>query len=104
MKHAGRDALDRIEPLVVQLRSGPGLKEKSRGCFYLSARGYLHFHEHGVDELYADLGVGVFERLPAATGAAQAHLKRATAEVRALLAGKKRRSGVSERRRNASNA
>lgn len=91
MKHAGPHALDAIEPLLAQLRKIPGLKEKSRGCFYLGGKGYLHFHEHGVDELYADIGVGAFERLAAMTAAQRKLiLKRATAEVSALLAAKKR--------------
>jgi hypothetical protein len=91
MKHAGPDALSEIEPLLAQLREIPGLKEKSRGCFYLGGRGYLHFHEHGVDELYADIGIGAFERLPAMTAAQRKLiLKRATTEVRALLAAKRR--------------
>ena len=68
MKHAGPKALDRLEPLLKQLRQHSQLKEKSRGCFYLSSRGFLHFHEHGEDELYADIGLGdAFERIPAMT-------------------------------------
>jgi hypothetical protein len=68
VKHAGPKALDRIEALLKQLRSHPELKEKSRGCFYLGGRGFLHFHEHGIDELYADIGLGdEFERFPAMT-------------------------------------
>jgi hypothetical protein len=91
MKHAGPDALDGIEPLLAQLRAIPGLKEKSRGCFYLGGKGYLHFHEHGLDELHADIGVGAFERLPAMTAAQRKLiLKRAAAEVPVLLAAKKR--------------
>ena len=68
MKHACAKALDRIEPLLAQLRAQAGLKEKSRGCFYFGGKGFLHFHEHGEDELYADIGLGSdFERLPAMT-------------------------------------
>jgi hypothetical protein len=67
MKHAGARALDRLEPLLEQLRALGGFKEKSRGCFYLKGRGFLHFHEHGEDEFYADIGPGTFERLPAMT-------------------------------------
>jgi hypothetical protein len=55
MKHAGSDALDRLEPLLAQLRRREGLKEKSRGAFYLAGRAFLHFHEHGDGELYADI-------------------------------------------------
>lgn len=45
MKHAGSDALDQIEPLIARIRAIPGLKEKSRGVFYLRSRAFLHFHE-----------------------------------------------------------
>ena len=72
MKHAGPKALDRIEPLLERLRSLAPLKEKSRGCFYLGGRGFLHFHEHGLDELYADIrNEDDFDRLPAMTAAQQ---------------------------------
>ena len=70
MKHAGPKALDRIEPLLKPIRGYAALQEKSRGCFYLGGKGFLHFHEHGEDELYADIGLGSsFERLPAMTAA-----------------------------------
>jgi hypothetical protein len=45
MKHAGAAALDRLEPLLVQIRALPDLKEKARGVFYLKSRAFLHFHE-----------------------------------------------------------
>ncbi len=45
MKHAGSAALDRLEPLLDRIRTHAGLKEKSRGCFYLKSRAFLHFHE-----------------------------------------------------------
>ena len=67
MKHAGADALDKIEPLLAELRRRAALKEKSRGVFYRSSRAFLHFHEHGL-ELYADIRrAGDFERFPATT-------------------------------------
>jgi hypothetical protein len=70
VKHAGPDALDRLEPLLTELRRRAALKEKSRGVFYRGSRAFLHFHEHG-PEFYADLRVGGdFERF-AATSAAQ---------------------------------
>jgi len=70
MKHAGPKTLDRLEPLLVQIRAFEGLKEKSRGCFYLKSKGFLHFHEHGDGEIYADIGLGSeFDRLPAMTAA-----------------------------------
>jgi hypothetical protein len=53
MKHAGPDALDRLEPLLTALRMR-ALKEKSRGVFYRGSKAFLHFHEHGT-ELFADI-------------------------------------------------
>jgi hypothetical protein len=82
MKHAGPQALDRIEPLLKELRGFDNLKEKSRGCFYLGGRGFLHFHEHGSDELYADIGLGHdSERLPAMTDAQHKVILRRTAKA-----------------------
>lgn len=64
MKHAGTAALDRLEPLLEQLRNQPSLREKSRGVFYRAGRAFLHFHEDGA-ALYADLRIGAdFERFP----------------------------------------
>lgn len=54
MKHAGFTALDALEPLLARLRSLPGLKEKSRGIFYLKSKAFLHFHEDPAG-LFADL-------------------------------------------------
>ena len=45
MKHAGAQALDQLEPLLVDLRSIDGLVERSRGVFYKRSRAFLHFHE-----------------------------------------------------------
>lgn len=69
MKHAGQAALDKLEPLLAELRAHASLKEKSRGAFYRGGRGFLHFHEHG-DEFYADLRTGDdFERFRATSAA-----------------------------------
>ena len=54
MKHAGGDALDRLEPLLAQIRRLPKLKERKRGLFYLNGRSLLHFHEDPAG-LFADL-------------------------------------------------
>jgi hypothetical protein len=54
MKHVGVEALDRLEPLLVQLREAPGIKEKKRGTFYRKSKALLHFHEDGED-LFADV-------------------------------------------------
>lgn len=82
MKHAGPDALDRLEPLLAELRKRTMLKEKSRGAFYRSGRAFLHFHEHG-PEFFADLRTGDdFERFPATR---QADRKVLLGRVDALL-------------------
>jgi hypothetical protein len=57
MKHAGPEALDRLEPLLGELRKIAALKKHSRGVFYRSGRAFLHFHEHG-SEVFADMRVG----------------------------------------------
>jgi hypothetical protein len=76
MKHAGAEALDRLEPLLRELRARRGLKEKSRGTFYRGGRAFLHFHEHG-DEFFADVRLrDDFERFPATTPAERKTLLR----------------------------
>ncbi|MCF8505578.1 MAG: hypothetical protein K9G59_11735 [Caulobacter sp.] len=54
MKHAGTAALDQLEPLLVAIRTLPGLKEKGRGVFYRGGRAFLHFHEDPAG-LFADV-------------------------------------------------
>jgi hypothetical protein len=70
MKHAGADALGRLEPLLGDIRKRDGLKEKTPGNFYRAGRAFLHFHEHGEDELYADIRLkgDDFNRLAVSTG------------------------------------
>ena len=46
MRHARDVDLDRVEDLLVQLRTLPGLVERKRGIFYRKSRGFLHFHEY----------------------------------------------------------
>jgi hypothetical protein len=54
MRHARDEDLDRLEDLLVQLRTLPGLKEKKRGKFEWKSRGFLHFHEDPKG-LFADI-------------------------------------------------
>ena len=76
MRHARDQDLDRIEGLLVQVRTLPGLKEKKRGVFYLKAKGFLHFHEDPAG-MFADLsgpdGRG-FDRIDVTEPAGQAEL------------------------------
>ncbi len=55
MRHARPQDLDRIAPLLEQVRALGVLKEKKRGCFYLKARSFLHFHEDP-GGMFADVG------------------------------------------------
>jgi hypothetical protein len=67
MKHATQAALDRLEPLLREVRKRALLKEKARGAFYHRSRALLHFHEHG-EAFFADLKTNQdFERFPATT-------------------------------------
>ena len=62
MRHAGPEALDDLESLLVEIRAVPGLVEKHRGVFYRKSTAFLHFHEDPTG-LYADVRCGVeFER------------------------------------------
>lgn len=54
MKHAGEQALDALEVLLVALRPLPGMAEKKRGVFYRKSKAFLHFHEDPAG-LFADL-------------------------------------------------
>ena len=63
VKHAGAQALDQLEPVLVALRELPGLREKSRGTFYRGSQAFLHFHEDP-SGLFADVRLDTeFERL-----------------------------------------
>jgi hypothetical protein len=72
VRHARPDALDELEPVLVQLRALPDLKEKSRGTFYRKSQAFLHFHEDPAG-LFADvrLGPGDFTRMRVTTKAEQ---------------------------------
>ena len=72
MKHAGAAALEQIEPLIDRLRALPGLKEKSRGVFYLKSRAFLHFHEDPKG-MFADIS-DPDERIDVTSPAGQAAL------------------------------
>jgi hypothetical protein len=76
MKHAGGAALDQLEPLLSELRSLPGLKERSRGVFYRKGRAFLHFHEDPTG-LFADIRAAAgddFDRFDVTGEAGQAAL------------------------------
>ena len=82
MKHATAAALDRLEPLLAELRSLEGLAERTRGVFYRKGRAFLHFHEDA-GGLFADLrgaDGGDFERIDVSGTAGCAQLVAAVRE------------------------
>ena len=54
MRHARPQDLDRLDPLIADLRRLDGMVEKSRGVFYRRGKAFLHFHEDPAG-LFADL-------------------------------------------------
>ena len=77
MRHVNDHDLDRLEPLLTQLRALDGLRERKRGTFTYRSRAFLHFHADG-DDVLADVRLGdVFERHIATTAAQQRSLLKA---------------------------
>lgn len=72
MRHARDEDLDRIEDLLAQVRTLPGLVEKKRGVFYLKSRSFLHFHEDPKG-MFADISFPD-ERMDVTDAAGQAAL------------------------------
>jgi hypothetical protein len=67
MKHATSAALESLSPLLEQIRTRDGLKERKLGVFYRKSKSFLHFHEDPAG-LFADLTVGDgFDRYPVNT-------------------------------------
>jgi hypothetical protein len=78
MKHAAAKALDALEPLLAELRTLEGPKEKKRGVFYLKSRAFLHFHEDPAGH-FCDVRLdpaGDFDRFPVNTRSQQRDLLR----------------------------
>ena len=66
MAHADEAALQRLLPLLRQLRAIPGLREMKPGTFYLKGSAFIHFHDE-TGALVADLkkaGGSGFDRYP----------------------------------------
>lgn len=71
MRHATAEDLDRLEPLLIELRGIGGLTERKRGYFSRRSSAFVHFHEDGGD-LYVDVKLGGdFERMPVTSAAEQ---------------------------------
>ena len=63
MRHATPEDLDRLEPLLADLRGLPQLRERKRGSFYRGSLAFLHFHEDAGD-LYVDVRLDAeFQRM-----------------------------------------
>lgn len=85
MKHAGSEALDALEDLLVELRRHEALSERKRGTFYHKRSAFLHFHEDPAG-LFADVKIdGEFERSRVGTARERAALLRAVANELARL-------------------
>ena len=68
MKHAGRDTLSRLMPLLIELRKRAALREKAAGVFYLKSKAFLHFHDDPAG-IFADvkLDLKTYSRVRATT-------------------------------------
>jgi hypothetical protein len=72
MRHATAEDLDRLEPLLAELRALPQLRERKRGSFSRGSRAFLHFHEEA-GNLYVDVRLDTaFQRLRVTSDADQA--------------------------------
>jgi hypothetical protein len=76
MKHITPPMLDTLEPLLGELRTIAGMKEKSRGVFYRKSRAFLHFHEDpaGLFADIRDLADKDFDRIDVTDAAGRARL------------------------------
>jgi hypothetical protein len=83
MRHARDQDLDRLDELLAELRTLPGLVEKKRGVFYRKGKSFLHFHEDPKG-LFADIGGaaagGPFERIDVTEADGQAGLLKTARE------------------------
>jgi hypothetical protein len=83
MRHARDQDLDRLDELLSELRTLPGLVEKKRGVFYRKGKSFLHFHEDPKG-LFADIDGGAadgdFERIDVTEADGQAGLLKTARE------------------------
>lgn len=74
MKHAGPATLERIAPLLAELRARSALREPRPGVFTLKSRAFLHFHDDPAG-VFADVRLAdEFVRLPVTSRSEQADL------------------------------
>ena len=85
MKHAGEEALRRLQPLLARIRALEGVREKARGIFYRGSSPFVHFHEDPAG-LFGDVrDADGWTRFPVDTAAQRQAL---VARVRGLLTGR----------------
>jgi len=90
MKHAGPEAIQRLAPLVAELRKLAALREPRPGTFYRGAQAFLHFHEDAAGD-FADVKVGGdWERSRVSSARERGALLRRVRALLAALAGAKR--------------
>ena len=92
MRHTRLEDLDRLTPLLADLRRLPELKEKTPGAFYRGTKAFLHFHEDA-GNLFADLRDGAdFARFPVTTESERkTFMKAVRAELSKTEASKKQK-------------
>jgi hypothetical protein len=74
MKHAGPSTLARISPLLAELRTRTGLRERRPGVFELKSRAFLHFHDDP-SGVFADVRLAeAFVRMPVTSLSQQSDL------------------------------
>ena len=81
MKHAGKETLTKIEPILKYLRQIPGTVERTPGCFYRGSSGFAHFHEDPAG-IFADVKLNgkSFVRLRVSTKREQTQFLKAVKE------------------------
>ena len=82
MRHPREGELDRVAPVLEQLRGIDGLVERKTGVFYRRSKAFLHFHVDG-DDFYADVRLDglTFDRMKVTTKAEQRALVAAVRQV-----------------------
>lgn len=81
LRHADSAALDRLLPMLAELRAQPELKEVRPGVFYRRSKAFMHFHDdpsglHADVRLHAD-----FERYRVETETERRNLLKAIRRV-----------------------